>query len=199
MDTDSLVALAVSVPIILATQFVDWDRQPVLLWSLRLITVAVTIAVTAATYAVYSKIKKHADDSTKITAPVNSLFGKSNKTETLSIKAYDIREWKNLALSVGVLAFCAFFLHFQSHIISILAIQAVVGPYLLYSSKLFQIYILGYTGSDYTRPFKVDDPFAQIMDQVKEMSGQAGGRKRKIVKKPSERTLAKIRAEQRSL
>jgi len=195
LTTDNLISLAIAAPISYLSTWIDWEETGLLIY-VRLAFLLVQALLFVAAFYIHQNILMHPDNK-KITAPVPSFFGKtSSKTETLTVTEYDEREWRSLFRGLLIVTVVVSFLHLYSHYIIPLLVMIVVGPFRLWSNKLFQIYIMGKTGADYQRPFKSDNQLAQIMDQVKEMSGNSFGKRKKKLKRPSEKTLVKIRADQ---
>jgi len=149
---------------------------------------------------IYKKIQRSSDFK-RITAPVSTFpfSGKnSSKTETITVQEYDEREMKNFLKGMIIFIVVILFLHLFYDYVVPLFVQIVVAPIKLYFLKLFQIYILGETGPQYQRPFKVEESqFWKMLEQAKDLTGskQQANKKKKKLKRPSEKALTKKRAE----
>jgi len=201
METENFISMGLAVPVILAVSFIDWGEDPGLLtsnvnvWILRGVFLAVQMLVLAAIYLTYRRIKQMPKDGNKITAQIFSFFGnKTGKTETLSTRDYDMREWGTFARGVVIALVIIILFHLQSHFVAPLAIAIIVMPYRLYACKLVQIHILNASGPDLIRPFKSDNHFAELMDQVKELSGKGESKRKKVMKRPGPKTIARIKS-----
>jgi hypothetical protein len=193
MDTGTLITVGIALPVSIVALWIDFEDTHTLN-ILRAVFLFVQAVSFVGSYLLSLRIKQNRD-STRINAPVYSFLKSSTRTETLTIQEYDLREWRSLFREQLVILVAAVFVHIYSRMNVPLAVLLVVSPFRLIWHPLSQIYFLGKSGPELQRPFKSEDHLATIMDQVKELQGKDTGKRKKKLKRPSERTLEKLRAD----
>jgi hypothetical protein len=112
--------------------------------------------------------------SNKETQPVTIPESRSAAAQTMSVKDYDLSQWKQ-GLSQALVGTCiTLFINYKWQAIQPLFIQSLLTPKNMITSPLFRIYITGEKAvGKLSRPFKTDNPLMDLFKHIQQPAQEA--------------------------
>mmetsp|Transcript_16894 Transcript_16894/g.43824 ORF Transcript_16894/g.43824 Transcript_16894/m.43824 type:complete len:191 (+) Transcript_16894:249-821(+) len=122
----------------------------------------------------YSKVNKHKQTDKTVTVKTKNMQGEATE-QTLTWMEYDVSELQKVLRQTLVGAAIVVAIHSWKGYVQPLVFQALLLPLTMLDHQLFHIYILGRPATgDLERPWKEDNPFAAIQQQMEKSSEATG-------------------------